>query len=230
MKKIFVVTEGQSETNFVNRVMAPYFAGRCILIPNTIVTKADNRRGKIYKGGVTNYAQIRNTLLKTLGCSAKSNDSYVTTMLDFYRLPADVPGVADAEKVNDPYEKVNLIENEILKAEGYDRKFFFPYIELHEFEAMLFSDITKLQEAYFEENLTALKECVKMQNNPELINDGVETAPSKRILNCIAYFDKANVGVDVLERIGIGIIAEKCQHFSEWLMHIEERIDYKSAF
>lgn len=224
MKKIFVVTEGQSETNFVNRVMVPYFADRCILIPNTVVTKADNRQGKIYKGGVANYAQIKNTLLKTLACSTKSKDSYVTTMFDFYRLPADVPGATGVGKINDPYEKVKHIESEMPKAEGYDGNFFFPYIELHEFEAMLFSDITKLGEAYFEEDLTTLKECVKMQSNPELINDGVETAPSKRILNCITCFDKANVGVNVLERIGIENIAGKCRHFAEWIKRIEERV------
>ena len=223
MKKIFVVTEGQSETNFVQRVMSPYFADRCILIPNTVVTKIDNRRGKMYKGGVANYEQIRNTLRKTLSISSKSTDSYVTTMFDFYRLPSDVPGVTDAEKVSDPYEKVEIIEREILKAEGYDGNFFFPYIELNEFETMLFSDITKLEETYFEYDLTALKECVKTQSNPELINNGAETAPSKRIMDCIGCFDKANVGVDVLEKIGIENIAAKCHHFSEWMKHIEER-------
>ena len=102
MKKIFVVTEGQSETNFVNRVMALYFADRCVLIPNTVITKVDYRHGKTYKGGVSNYDQIRNTLLKTLAVSSKNKDSYVTTMFDFYRLPTDVPGVADIENVNDP--------------------------------------------------------------------------------------------------------------------------------
>ncbi len=224
MKKIFVVTEGQSETNFVNKVMVPYFAGRCILIPNTVVTKTDNRHGKTYKGGVVNYGQIRNTLLKTLAGASKSESTYVTTMFDFYRLPVDVPGIEDAEKINDPYGKVELIEKGILKEEGYDGRFFFPYIELHEFEAMLFSDITKLEEAYFEYDLTALKECVKIQSNPELINDGAETAPSKRIINCINCFDKANVGVDVLEKIGIEDIAEKCRHFSEWMKKIEDRI------
>lgn len=224
MKKFFVITEGQSETNFVNRVMMPYFADRCVLIPNTVITKIDNRHGKTYKGGVANYDQIRNTLLKTLACSSKNKDSYVTTMFDFYRLPADVPGVADGEKENDPYEKVELIEREILKAEGYDESFFFPYIELHEFEAMLFSDITKLEEAYFEYDLTALKECVKIQSNPELINDGTETAPSKRIINCISCFDKANVGVNVLEKIGVENIAKKCHHFSDWIKRIEERL------
>lgn len=226
MNIIYVVTEGQSETNFVNRVMAPYFADRCILIPNTVITKVDSKHGKTYKGGVANYNQIRNTLVKTLANSSKSKNSYVTTMFDYYRLPTDVPGVADAEKVNDPYEKVKLIEREILKAEGYEERFFFPYIELHEFEAMLFSDITKLEDAYFEYDLTALKECAKMQSNPELINDGAETAPSKRIINCINCFDKANAGVDVLEKIGIEHIAGKCRHFAEWMEHIEERSQF----
>jgi len=110
---------------------------------------------------------------------------------------------------------VKIIKQEILNAEGYDGKFFFPYIELHEFEAMLFSDITKMKEAYFEYDLTALKEYAKMQSNPELINDGAETAPSKRIINCIKCFDKANIGVDVLMKIGIENIAKKCRHFSE---------------
>ncbi|MCI9132672.1 MAG: DUF4276 family protein [Lachnospiraceae bacterium] len=224
MKKFFVVTEGQSETNFVNKVMIPHFGGRCSLIPITVVTKADGRHGKIYKGGVTNYQQIRNTLVKALAISSKSKDSYVTTMFDFYRLPTDVPGIADARKIHDPYDKVELIEREILKAEKGNEKFFFPYIELHEFEAMLFSDLTKLEEAYFDYDLTPLKECARMQSNPELINDGDETAPSKRIINCINCYDKANVGVGVLEKIGIENISCKCRHFSEWIRHIEDRL------
>lgn len=224
MNRIYVVTEGQSETNFVNKVMVPYFADRCILIPNTVVTKTDSRRGKIYKGGVANYAQIRNTLLRTLADASKREGSYVTTMLDFFRLPADVPRVLDAQKVQDPYGKVEFVEREIQKAEKYNQRFFFPYIELHEFEAMLFSDITKLKEAYFEYDVTPLKECAAIQNNPELINGGAETAPSKRIMNCIDCFDKANVGVDVLGRIGLENIAGKCRHFAEWIERIEERI------
>ena len=224
MKTIFVVTEGSSETNFVNRVLNPYFANRCVLIPNTVITSTDRKHGRIYKGGVANYEQIRNTMLKTLAVASKKRDSYVTTMFDFYRLPADVPGVADIERINDPYEKVRHIEKEIQKAEEYGESFFFPYIELHEFEAMLFSDLSKLEETYFEYDLKALQECVKEQNNPELINSGIETAPPKRIINCIDCYDKANVGVDVLAKIGVQNIAEKCHHFSEWLKRIEGRL------
>lgn len=64
-----------------------------------------------------------------------------------------------------------------------------------------------MEEAYFDYDLTPLKECAKMQSNLELITDGVETSPSKRIVNCINCFDKANVGVDVIGKIGIETIA-----------------------
>ena len=224
MKRIFVVTEGQSETNFVKRVMVPYFSGKCILVPNTVTTKIDNKHGKMYKGGVGNYGQIKNTLSRTLACACKDKNSYVTTMFDFYRLPSDVPGTTESASIMDPYGKVECIEKKIQKEEGFDDIFFFPYIELHEFEAMLFSDLEKLKETYFEYDLTVLEECVKKQGNPELINGGSETAPSKRILKCIKTFDKANVGVDVLAKIGVENIAKKCCHFSEWIKNIEMRI------
>ena len=66
---------------------------------------------------------------------------------------------------------------------------------------MIFSDLTKLEEAYFKYDLTILKECVERHSNPELINNGAETAPSKQMINCINCFDKTNIGVDVLESI-----------------------------
>ena len=51
MKRIYVVTEGQSETNFVNRVLSPFFLTlNKILIPTTVLTKADENKGKMYKG------------------------------------------------------------------------------------------------------------------------------------------------------------------------------------
>lgn len=65
--------------------------GANILIPITVITKTDSRRGKTYKGGVVSYGQIRNTLLNTLTSVDKSINSHVTTMFDFYGLPIDLP-------------------------------------------------------------------------------------------------------------------------------------------
>lgn len=112
--------------------------GANILILITVITKTDSRHEKTYKGGVASYGQIRNRLLNTLTSVAKSINSYLTTMFDFYGLPIDVPEVSDAEKANASNEKVEIIKKEILKTEGYDENFFLPYIELHEFEEMIF--------------------------------------------------------------------------------------------
>lgn len=224
MKRIFVVTEGQSETNFVKSVLAPYFVDRCIFIPNTVVTKNDYRNGIVYKGGISNYQQIRNTLTKSLMSASKSPDSFVTTMFDYYGLPRDVPGMNGIGDIEDPYQRISVIESAIADAESSNTHFFFPYIQLHEFESMIFSDLSVLQDMYFEYDIAYLEKSLEQQENPELINNGIETAPSKRIYKCIPHYDKANVGVDILAQIGIENIATKCKHFSGWLEQIEKRI------
>uniref|UniRef100_Q3AR87 DUF4276 family protein n=1 Tax=Chlorobium chlorochromatii (strain CaD3) TaxID=340177 RepID=Q3AR87_CHLCH len=60
------------------------------------------------------------------------------------------------------------------------------------------------------------------EQNPELINDGWETAPSKRIINEIPEYDKVSSGVLVTEKIGLSILRKKCRHFHEWLIRLEQ--------
>jgi hypothetical protein len=55
-----------------------------------------------------------------------------------------------------------------------------------------------------------------------LINDGFETAPSKRILKEIPEYDKVTAGVSVAGKIGIETLRAKCRHFSEWLAKLED--------
>ena len=57
--------------------------------------------------------------------------------------------------------------------------------------------------------------------NPELINDGPETAPSKRILKEIPEYDKASAGVSVTSKIGLPQLRNRCRHFNEWLGQLE---------
>ena len=73
MKRIYVVTEGQSETNFVNRVLVPYFFGsQKILIPTTILTKADEQKGKMYKGGYVELCESAYNYTKRFGLYKRS--------------------------------------------------------------------------------------------------------------------------------------------------------------
>ena len=217
MKRIYVVTEGQSETNFVNRVLSPFFLTlNKILIPTTVLTKADENKGKMYKGGLLNYAKAKITIEKDLTYT-KDENVFVTTMFDLYALPKDTPGKNEADKVLDPYQKVSCIENAMIDSEKLSKPVYHPYIQLHEFEALLFSDLNLLAEQYFEYDIQPLRDCLCKNGNPELINDGVNTAPSKRIINCIPNYDKATDGVSVLEKIGINNLCQSCKHFSEWI-------------
>lgn len=221
MKRIFVVTEGQSETNFVNRVLVPYFCGsQKILIPTTVLTKADEQKGKMYKGGMLNYAKAHSTIIKDLAYS-KDQNVYVTTMFDLYALPKDTPGKKDADKIKEPYEKVAYLEKALFDSENLNRPVYHPYIQLHEFEALLFTDLDYLAEQYFEYDIQPLRNCLLEKKNPELINDGAETAPSKRVIACIPDYDKATSGVSVLEKIGLDNLCKSCKHFSEWIEWIK---------
>ena len=100
----------------------------------------------------------------------------------------------------------------------------FPYLQLHEFEALLFSDPKKFGER-FDRHSTGISRLVQIaeQSNPELIDDGNESAPSKQIIREIPEYgpDKASSGPIVAERIGLPTLRAKCQHFAEWLNKLE---------
>ncbi len=108
-------------------------------------------------------------------------------------------------------------------AEDINDHRFIPYIQLHEFEALILSDPNSLNCEYLEHakpisNLIAMVD----EKNPELINDGVQTAPSKRILEEIPEYNKVTAGVTVTRAIGLKKLRERCPHFDEWLTLLEK--------
>ena len=103
--------------------------------------------------------------------------------------------------------------------ETKDRRFI-PHIQLHEYEAYLFTDISVL-ENYYEDrkrDFVRLKRSVDPLGSPELIDDGQESAPSKRIIACVPQYesDKLTVGVQAATRIGLPAIRDRCPHFASW--------------
>jgi hypothetical protein len=99
---------------------------------------------------------------------------------------------------------------------------FVPYIQLHEFEALLFSEPTGFLEAFPDEQ-KAVSQLVQVRAqfpSPEEINDGVNTAPSKRILNALPDFQKPVAGLLTARRIGLAAIRRECRHFDEWITRL----------
>lgn len=109
---------------------------------------------------------------------------------------------------------------------GSDR--FIPYIQLHEFEALMFCDITKLVIEYPKciKEIESLESVLaKYNGNPELINNNPETAPSKRIIAAIEgkrkyKYNKPRSGSIVTTSIGLPVIMRLCRHFREWIEQI----------
>jgi len=156
--------------------------------------------------------------------------SVFTTMFDLYALPMNWPGREEAkEKGLKHAEAVAFIESNI--SEAVQSEFassgpkirFIPYLSQYEFEALLFSDPKILadvvQEAECAQRFQAiLDECGEC----EKINDGHDSAPSKRILKIAPRFSKTVDGIAAAERIGLSGIRAKCLHFSSWLELLEQ--------
>jgi hypothetical protein len=180
------------------------------------------KTSKVQKGGLESYEKAKNDI-KDWMSKDKSSQCRFTTMFDLYALPKDFPGweLAEKKKKNDPYGCVKHLECELAKDIGSPR--FIPYIQLHEFEALLLADPRKLEEVYDlrKKEIEHLSNMVKGQN-PELIDGGRETAPSKRILKEIPGYRKKTAGIFVVEKIGLPTLRQKCHHFDEWVRKLEE--------
>ncbi len=106
---------------------------------------------------------------------------------------------------------------------SFDRRRFVPYVMMHEFEAMLFSDCSGFCRAVGRADLSApLEEIRRAFATPEDIDDSQETAPSKRILHLLPSYEKPLMGNLGVLQIGLDTIRAECPHFNGWLERLEE--------
>lgn len=216
MRRVYIICEGQTEENFIKEVFAPYFNPQIVAIQPLLVGK---------KGGALSYDRVKNFIL-----SLAKNDTatYITTMFDYYALDTNFPGHNQLNAIPDIYKKVKHLEekfrddiNSNLPDTPNDR--FIPYIQPHEFESLLFSDINEIVKADPDWNkkatlISSLSEIVNDYPNPEEINNSYNTSPSHRlaqILNLPKY-RKVLHGTAIAKNIGIENIRQKCRHFDEW--------------
>lgn len=222
MKRLHITAEGQTEESFVNKTLKQHLAQfgvyadvRCVL--------TGKKKAKTFRGGMTTYEKAKKDISRWLREEAGNDDVAYTTMFDFYALPDDFPGYKDALLLQDPYEKVAKIE-EAFAADIADPRFL-PYIQLHEFETLLFVEPEKFGIEYIDETkkIAKLRAIANEFGNPELINQGAETAPSKRIIKVFADYEnnKPAIGSMVAHEIGVDMLRRTCRHFNEWLTKLE---------
>jgi hypothetical protein len=99
---------------------------------------------------------------------------------------------------------------------------FVPYVQMHEFEGLLFSDPEALAEGLGQGHLAGRFAAVRQAfNTPEEINNGPETAPSRRILAEFQTYKRAEWRRSAMQSVGLSAILRECQHFNEWISKLE---------
>lgn len=218
MIRLNILVEGQTEEDFVWRLLQPHLSH--LQVTPFVVTTNEKPGGR---GGNTNrtFAYADRDLRRLLTrCAA--GEVYLTTMLDLYALAPDSPGVATAP-TGDPYQCVAHIEAAFESHYGSPH-LFFPYLSLHEFEALVLTDIdrfaTALPGAAAAEGIALLKADVGA-TPPEEVNQNPATAPSKRIERLVPGYRKRASGILIAEEIGLTQIRARCLHFDAWLTRLE---------
>ncbi len=217
--RLILVVEGHTEEAFANDMLRPHLAGFGV---DLSASRVETKRGGL-KGGMTTYARARGHLVHWMKQERKNADARFSTMFDLYGLPDDFPDFKKASAQRDPLKRAALLEAAFQRDIG-DRRFI-AYIQVHEFEALLFADIEKLV-VYFPERASEvdeLREEARAIPTPEHIDDGEETTPSKRIVRRIPEYKglKPVAGPIIASKIGLPKLRAECVHFGQWLTRCE---------
>jgi len=163
------------------------------------------------------WEKLRKAIQGSIG-SARAHQ-YTTCMVDLYALP-DYPGQGEPSATQ--LQKVRNIEFRM--KEAIPNPNWLPSIQLHEFEALLYVDLSAIDSAMSDRDVGGGVASLLAEVNglaPEDVNEGSTSAPSKRILKHIPEYAKAQVGPSAAMVIGIGQLRQHCPHFNEWLTTLE---------
>lgn len=225
MKNLHIIVEGSSEETFVNDVLVKHFAALNIFVSaRKIKTGWDRINNKPAKGGLLKYIKFRNDVLRWIQSDNGRANTFYTSFIDLYAFPKDAesPYTAQIQSIVDPYLKIAALETAI--GQNISHRNFIPYVQLHEFEALLLVEPDRLLTMYpdGQTGITRLKRDIG-NTNPEEINESPQTAPSKRIIQYLPNYEgqKAQVGPLVAEDIGLNLLRQKCPHFNEWINKLE---------
>lgn len=206
MTGVFVVVEGLTEFSFVQNILKPHLER---LLHSLSIKPVRQKEGFTYAGLKKDVRRLLNGPRLQVA---------VTTMIDLYRIPATFPGVRESE--GNPLEHVRNIEH--LFANDIDDARFIPYIQLHEFEALVLCGLRVLEERYPHRRvkIRALEKRISGKfRSAEEVNR--LQSPSRHILQAIPEYSKIVDGIHVVQNVGIAELRQRCLHFGEWLTKIE---------
>lgn len=213
MARLIVIVEGATEESFISNVLAPELWQHNVYASAIIVGRPGHRGGRV------NYARYSGDVLKML---KQDSSAYCSTMVDFYRLGDGFPGHPPPAGIAN-IDKARRVEAAILAdtvrqiPDFRPDVRFIPYIQLHEYEGLLFSEPQVFADAINKPTMsTAFQGIRDGFDTPEHIDEGPATAPSKRIQSVCSY-SKVIDGTKAAQAVGIARMAAECPHFEEWV-------------
>ncbi len=216
--RLYITVEGETERQFADTVLKPHLANFAVDVRSRVVL-TNRKLGK--RGGILDFKRIETDLTRLLR-EDRTATARFTTMIDLYALPPEFPGWPVARKKVQPLERVQTLEAALQNHLGDWR--FTPYIQLHEFEALLYCDLSALTQRISGAE-RALKNLAQEVAHlaPEAINEGETTAPSKRLIRHLPIYEKSKVrvGAPTAAAIGLPVLRQQCPHFGAWLTRLE---------
>lgn len=220
MTRVHIICEGQTEETFVNEVLRPHLMQGFQVLPIASLLGKPGMKG----GGVTTSRMVSDIRLRLLG----DWDAWCTNFFDFYGLAGTFAGLEAASYKKVTAEKAMAVEmaltEKLLQLTGNNAlRRFIPYIQMYEFEGLLFSNPAMLAAAFYEPELEDDFSAIRNGfPTPEDINNDRETAPSKRILKLMPHYEKPLYGSLAAIEIGLARIRLACPRFGEWLGKLEK--------
>ena len=218
MKRVHIICEGQTEETFVNELLVDH------LVHFGVVTQAAKVGKPGHKGGFISTERMRYDIKLRL---LQDSSSYCTTFFDFYGLDPKFAGRKEALQEPTIDEKASIIEaalKEVIVDATDDNavRRFIPYVQMCEFEGLLFSDASKLASGLGATDLeTDFLNIRQSFGSPEEINDSRETAPSKRLLSLMSTYEKTLYGSLAALEIGLDVMRRECKRFDRWITQME---------
>ena len=207
MIRVSISVEGPTEEEFTKEVLTAHLLSHGVEAQPILIGRG---RGSGEGGGNVSAGR----LVSEMAHLHRSFD-VVTSLVDFY-------GFKDKDgRTVDELEA--LLRHNIEGRLGRNEARVLPYVQLHEFEGLLFSDVT-----VFSRLLDVPPETVEQLRGirgrfatPEDINDNKATAPSKRIKELIPHYRKALHGPLIAMELGLDAIRKECPRFDSWVSRLE---------
>ena len=215
MTRVHMICEGQTEETFANEILKPHFSARGVYLTASLIGK---------RGGNFRFHRLHSDVRNYLRADKKIT---CTTFFDFYGLPPKFPGKSEADRKSSPAEKsetlcaelVSRLQEEI--GENAMRRFI-PYVQMFEFEALLFSDPAGLAKGIGKPKLQGRFCAIRREyESPEHINDSEHKAPSKRIESTVPGYEKPTMGTLAALEITLQKMRAECILFDAWVGRLE---------